>query len=118
MVSLTGRMAIRFAAVMIVLLMLALILAITASQPVAPVSDAGARSVSKADRLPLPMVTPPVAPPTAAAPPPAAAPARLVAEAPPVTVAPSAAAPKHGRDICRGKGRYYTHGGRSWRCNR
>lgn len=23
-----------------------------------------------------------------------------------------------GRDICRGKGRYYTHGGRSWRCRR
>jgi hypothetical protein len=21
-------------------------------------------------------------------------------------------------DICRGKGRYYTHGGRSWRCRR
>ena len=21
-------------------------------------------------------------------------------------------------DICRGRGRYYTHGGRSWRCNR
>jgi hypothetical protein len=22
------------------------------------------------------------------------------------------------RDICRGKGRHYTNGGRSWRCNR
>ena len=45
------------------------------------------------------------------------------AKVPPVLALPEEDKPvvkrrRHARDVCRGKGKRYTHGGRSWRCRR
>jgi len=73
-------------------------------------------ALQKADRIrsiPLekPVIAERVVPQPSAVVPPALS---LPDEGPPV-----AKRRRHaGRDICRGKGRYYTHGGKSWRCRR
>jgi hypothetical protein len=121
MVAVTLRLAL----VLTVLLAMARVLSPTAAAPVPPDQS------GKGDRLPLPLTVDERLPPAMASP---RQPATLAAAAPqvmPVAGAPSELEPgtdpvvdpksrraHHERDICRGKGRHYTHSGRSWRCNR
>lgn len=116
------------------------VLAVAGSMPVAPLPPERAPTVgsNKSDRLPLPV---PASPPlTLADRLPLAMAMKMSAPEPvvPLTVQmppelepvmDQAVEPRRhrrhanrsegtGSDICRGKGRSYTRGGRSWRCNR
>src|SRR3954452_8937238 len=120
MVAVTLRLAL----VLTVLLAMARVLAPTAAAPVAPdQSGKGAPlplALTLDERLPPAMASPrqPTAPadavPQVAV---AAAPPELEPAGEPV-VDPKPKRAHRERDICRGKGRHYTNGGRSWRCNR
>lgn len=115
----TGQ-AIRLAIVFVVIAALAvLVLAMAASQPVAPrVADERPPPPSnKGDRLRI--ATAVRWEPFVVAQQPESSVAAPVAE--PQETEPQEAEPRrhrHAHDICRGKGRTYTRGGRSWRCNR
>ena len=116
----------RLALVLTVLLAMARVLAPTAAAPVEPGQS------GKGDRLPLPppltldeRLPPAMASPRQPAAPAAAVPQASVAAVPPElepaaepVVDPKPKRAHRERDICRGKGRHYTNGGRSWRCNR
>jgi hypothetical protein len=120
MVAVTLRPAL----VLTVLLAMARVLTPTAAVPEAPDHS------GEGDRLPLALTLDERLPPAMASPRQPAAPAAAIAQVP-VAAAPPELEPAtepvidpkpkrahRERDICRGKGRHYTNGGRSWRCNR
>lgn len=112
------------------------VLAVAGSMPVAPIPNGGDASprLPKGDRLPLPTPAPltladrlplPMAMKMSAPEPVAPLTVQMPPELEPVmdqAVEPRRhrrhASRSEGSDICRGKGRSYTRGGRSWRCNR
>lgn len=113
--------------------MLVLALALTFALTSGPAAKAPVVVAVKGDRLPLARISNrwPVSEVVSAAPALPTLPVLPLQQPAPVTAAIPSALPeepeeapearhrhRHEHDICRGKGRSYTRGGRSWRCNR